>query len=376
MSHTKHAGHLNNLSQPPEAKQNPKAGQNHSRNAPSHAKNQESETKKKVISEKEIMDFLIFVEEKFELNPAKLEKFVKIFQGIANNMKKAEDKEESNNNQLGENNYCLEDILISSQDFLIEFPFLVMEFNKLLPKNYKLAILSKKFAQDFLLKIKSRDEEVYGNVLGYLEKHKANELEFEGLLNKLEESLNIYPDLYEEMLIIMDVKKYTKRISGNKDNSKKSNGNTKYGDTFHTVNQKKNQASTLPGEDKNVAHSNEDLDSKKENHISATKDLAVVTKAASWKKDIKGQQDPEHLFFDNLKNMLTSTQYMNLIKLISMYTKGIFCYSDFALLADVVLKDKQEILNIIKQIAASKIVSRKNYSNLIKPLSDIDFSSK
>jgi hypothetical protein len=60
------------------------------------------------------------------------------------------------------------------------------------------------------VKVHQRDTELYDRVMAHLQKHKDSELAFEDLFSKLEEELKEHKDIYEELLLIMDVKKFSK----------------------------------------------------------------------------------------------------------------------------------------------------------------------
>ena len=364
---------------------------------------------------------------------------------------KATQKQQNHNSSSYNNNYYLEDILVETQDFLIDYPYLMIELNRLLPKNYKMAILNKKFAFNFLIKLKERNTELFNKVLSLLEKNKANELDFEGLFNSLEELLKPHKDLYDEMLILMDYKKYkylrtytngTKRnitsssavinnmkklyslnsfnnentnnnvsITHDRNNlSVKDNINDEYSNiTGHLYNNKRRKLSLdktdlisnntslmfsknnkksnrLNADIVSVSKECEDIDiNNNNNNNNSNNNLAhnnnsninnINNNNSNNTKEYKSQPDPEYRFLNSLKHMIPTDNYLNLTKLIYMYIKGVFSFNDFCQIINLVIPNRYDIINIVKQIASSKIISRKNYSNLIKPLSEIDFSSK
>lgn len=61
-----------------------------------------------------------------------------------------------------------------------------------------------------MVKVHQRDTDLYERVMAHLQKHKDSELAFEDLFTKLEEELRNHKDIYEELLLIMDVKKFSK----------------------------------------------------------------------------------------------------------------------------------------------------------------------
>lgn len=149
--------------------------------------------KKKIITEKEVIEFLIYLEEKFNYNKAKTDQFEKIFEFITNNLdendkdsnndRNTKDSYKDSNKKKGNNLYSnsekgnnddrslksdennkstklkkntsnimdndvnslsslnesnIEEALLSCQEILISSPIMLIEFNRFLPKNYKL----------------------------------------------------------------------------------------------------------------------------------------------------------------------------------------------------------------------------------------------
>lgn len=139
--------------------------------------------KKKITTEKEIIEFLIFLEEKFHYNREKIFEFINAFDFITasldydNQDKPGNNQEEEfdDNNNLNELNSMrsgknneqykvksskamsqdtdnqsaystydeksLESALIRCREILLDSPILLIEFNRFLPKNYKLVSL-------------------------------------------------------------------------------------------------------------------------------------------------------------------------------------------------------------------------------------------
>jgi histone deacetylase complex regulatory component SIN3 len=95
-----------------------------------------------------------------------------------------------------------------------EYPILVLEFNKLLPKSSKLVklfliqpLVDKENADSFLLKIKNRDEYAFRECMKAILSLKNGEIMLEKLVARFEELLANYPDLMEEAYIYTDPKK-------------------------------------------------------------------------------------------------------------------------------------------------------------------------
>jgi histone deacetylase complex regulatory component SIN3 len=88
----------------------------------------ETQQKKRIVNDKEVLEFLHFIEDKLEDHPEKIEKFLEIFDGYFNKSIPEE-----------------EEVLYEIKDSLNEFPVIFYEFNKILPKSFKIVF--------FLLKV-------------------------------------------------------------------------------------------------------------------------------------------------------------------------------------------------------------------------------
>lgn len=62
-------------------------------------------------------------------------------------------------------------------------------------------------ADNFLMKIKNKDEGVFREIMKSLFSFKTNEITLEKLISKFEENLMKYPDLLEEAYFFLDFKR-------------------------------------------------------------------------------------------------------------------------------------------------------------------------
>lgn len=77
-------------------------------------------TKRRTFNEKDILELLSLLEEKFDFDENKLKDFIKIF----------------SKDQIYE--LSEEETLTSLKEYLSEFPVLILELNKILPKSYRI----------------------------------------------------------------------------------------------------------------------------------------------------------------------------------------------------------------------------------------------
>ena len=88
-----------------------------------------------------------------------------------------------------------------------ECPILIFELNKIMPKNNKLPLLNQNNSDEFLEKLKNKDEAIYKEFIKLLIKYRDENLSIEVLANKAEEILGKYPELLEEAMLFIDYKK-------------------------------------------------------------------------------------------------------------------------------------------------------------------------
>ena len=219
---------------------------------------------KKYSTDRDIYDFLALVEEEFIGETQELDKFKTIIEEITlylhnhgssnynfkiindiipnNEISKNEGMNNSNNENLNfnevfnnnkdnsidltKNNLIskedkklykdkqdykfLENSLLKIRDLLIKKPILMIELNKFLPKPYKLAVIDKDFTCKFLLKIKNKSEDLYNQIVTILMNNKNSVLSFKDLYDNIEKLLKpVEIDLYNDFILIMEVKRYS-----------------------------------------------------------------------------------------------------------------------------------------------------------------------
>ena len=222
---------------------------NHTNYHTSHSHNHNQ--KKRIPTDKELMDFLLLLEDKYE--HSKLQNFVDIIKDSKNedNSKttdkklteyKIPEKLENSKPQplqqgLISNLPSEEDILLQLRDFLSISPNLIYEFNKYLPKSFKLGIIDQSFAYNFLNKLKSKNSGLFKSTVKILNQYKNEIISQEEAVKNITElfsshregnssntnntnnnnnSKYFYERLYEDLLAILDVKSYTTQIARNK----------------------------------------------------------------------------------------------------------------------------------------------------------------
>lgn len=216
-------------------------------------------------------------------------------------------------------------------------------------------MINKEYAYEFLQKLRKRNEGLFLEAIKLLLQIKNGEIQVDILIKKVEDLFISYPDLHEELILILD----TKRLSSLNSN-KRTNGNgTK---NLNLKSDKSKEKLTTPKEASSY-------------NLYKEKDSSYLAYGNLKGDNIKNQINPEYLFFDNLKHVLDSMSYMSIIKLLHLYNEGVLNHSEFCELCEPYLKGKLDLYNLIKQITLSKQINRKSYSYMSRPLSEIDFSS-
>lgn len=82
----------------------------------------------------------------------------------------------------------------------------------LIHKNSYQPLVDQERADNFLMKIKNKDENVFREIMKYLFSFKTNEISLEKLITKFEENLMKYPDLLEEAYFFLDFRRVKKII--------------------------------------------------------------------------------------------------------------------------------------------------------------------
>ena len=128
-------------------------------------------------------------------------------------------------------NYSEEETLSKLKNLFAKCPILIFELNKIIPKYYKLPVVTQDNSDEFFEKIKNRDENCYKEFIKLVLQYKDEEISIDALTNKTEELLNKYPDLLEEAMLFIDNKKlntinYRKNIINKNITNNKSKQNS------------------------------------------------------------------------------------------------------------------------------------------------------
>ena len=103
--------------------------------------------------------------------------------------------------------YSEEETLSKLKNLFSECPLLLFELNKIMPKNNKLPVVNQKNSDEFLEKLKNKDEYTYKEFIKLIIEYRDENINIETLTNKVEAILNKYPDLLEEAFLFIDHKK-------------------------------------------------------------------------------------------------------------------------------------------------------------------------
>jgi len=83
----------------------------------------------------------------------------------------------------------------------------------------------------------------------------------------------------------------------------------------------------------------------------------------------------EIYFFENIKINFNETNYLELIKLLHLYNIGVLNWAEFIDLVEPFFSDDSELYSTFKQILYLKITNRRNFVEINKLLTELDFSS-
>ena len=120
-----------------------------------------------------------------------------------------------------------EETLFKLKTLFAECPILIFELNKIMPKNNKLPLLNQDNSDEFLEKLKNRDEYIYKEFIKLIIEYRDDNINIETLTNKAENLLNKYPELLEEAMLFIDQKKLN-TINFRKNINNKTNSNSDY----------------------------------------------------------------------------------------------------------------------------------------------------
>ena len=142
-------------------------------------------SKKKNLNDKEIQEFFFLIEDKLS-DRNQIEKF---------------------SNLINDTTLTEEEVLTKLKELFTSSPILILELNKFLPKSNKLPLLEQENADNFLKKLRNKDEGAFKEIIKIILSYKNKEINFENVITKFEEILCYFPDLLEEAYLFIDYKK-------------------------------------------------------------------------------------------------------------------------------------------------------------------------
>ena len=253
-----------------------------------------------------------------------------------------------------------------------ECPILIFELNKIMPKNNKLPLLNQNNSDEFLEKLKNKDEAIYKEFIKLLIKYRDENLSIEVLANKAEEILGKYPELLEEAMLFIDYKKlntfnFRKNIinKNNIINNTNNNQNNNYQNVAEN-----NQSSTK----KENRQQNQNL-------IQTTNNEKHQINKYHYHQYIshlppKLHTSPDYMFLNGLKTFVSPEVYKILIKILYLYIEGIISQYEFGVLITPYFEreDQKQCLEYFISLTNSKILNRRQHAIFDRPMCEIDFS--
>lgn len=255
-----------------------------------------------------------------------------------------------------------EETLQKLKELFSSCPILILELNKLLPKtnrlvtllllfNFDQPLLDQENADNFLQKIRNRDEGTFKEVMKAILALKNGEMTQEKIIVKFEELLTKYPDLLEEAYLFADYKKvimlyYTIQI--NSTNFKKAIS-AKLPQAIRPDLRKTNNASN----EKNI--------------IKYLENVPIVPKM---------QTSPDFVFFSSLKELFSASTYKVIIKLLHLYNEGVVSHYEFIELVQPYFARQTSLFEYLKTLTYSKMMNRRQFAIFNRPICELDLSSK
>lgn len=230
-------------------------------------------------------------------------------------------------------------------------PILILELNKFIPKGSRLQLLEPENADNFLQKIKDKDEATFKEVMKTILSLKNGEINVEKIVTKFEELLGKYPELLEEAYLFADYRKigsanYKKLVA----NAHKSSHN--------------NQCKNDTKKHNTTEHNNE---YKTERNISNNYRDTIPMSS-------KIQASPEYVFFSSLKELFTPEVYQVVIKLFHLFNEGVLSQNDLIEISQPYFSRQIDLFEYMKNMTHSKKMNRRQYAIFNRPTCEIDFS--
>ena len=270
-------------------------------------------SKKKNLNDKEIQEFFFLIEDKLS-DRNQIEKF---------------------SNLINDTTLTEEEVLTKLKELFTSSPILILELNKFLPKSNKLPLLEQENADNFLKKLRNKDEGAFKEIIKIILSYKNKEINFENVITKFEEILCYFPDLLEEAYLFIDYKKLLNKKNFTKIPQKI---------------EKKQQPST----EKKIPSSSE-----KTHYIHSP---TTINKLPS---------SPDSVFFSSLKKIFPNSIYNILIKLLYLYNEGVLSQYEFTQLIQPYFKNRLDHFEYLKNLSYSKMMNRKEFAIFNKPMYEL-----
>ena len=243
-----------------------------------------------------------------------------------------------------------------------------------MPKNNKLPLLNQNNSDEFLEKLKNRDEYIYKEFIKLIIEYRDDNINIETLTNKAENLLNKYPELLEEAMLFIDQKKLN-TINFRKNINNKTNSNSDYSNNQNINN-------TYQTNIENIQQ-NIKKESKQQNqniNSSPAKEKPQIIKH-HYHQDINKistnmQSSLDYMFFNGLKSVFPPEIYKILIKILYLYIEGIISQYEFSVLITPYFDkpDNKQFLDFFISLTNSKILNRRQHAVFDRPMCEIDFS--
>ena len=241
-----------------------------------------------------------------------------------------------------------------------------------MPKNSKLPPVTQENSDDFFQKLKDRDEDCYKEVIKLLIQLKKEEITVEVLTNKIEEILNQYPELLEEILLFIDSKRIN-TLNYRKNLINKNNSNNSIQNNINNNVNQNNIENNKPTQKSEARQQNQNISPKIYDKYSSIN-------RHNYRNDMnqlapKMHSSPECVFFSGLKEIFSPEIYKTLIKILHLYIEGIISQYEFTVLITPYFNQQQkELLDFFKTLTNSKILNRRQHAIFDRPMCEIDFS--
>ena len=269
--------------------------------------------------------------------------------------------------------YSEEETLSKLKNLFSECPLLLFELNKIMPKNNKLPVVNQKNSDEFLEKLKNKDEYTYKEFIKLIIEYRDENINIETLTNKVEAILNKYPDLLEEAFLFIDHKKlntfnFRKNLINKTNNN--INQNIQGNNTIYQSNIDNNQ--TIPKkENKQQNHnlnSSPNIEKHQMNKFHYQQDINKIPP--------KMQSSLDYMFFNGLKQLFSPDIYKILIKILFLYIEGIISQYEFSILISPYFDkpDHKQFLEYFISLTNSRILNRRQHAIFDRPMCEIDFS--